>query len=186
MKRDFAALRFTEDPNLADRVYWYLAEFPLALGERVLAPVGSHDRLQAARVERTLSADEKDAPYDLRLIKRVAAKYGARKLVCNERELLEFGGVRYDGKHYTPFGKLLLAKEPPELPYSAYGAEKLLAIPASDPALYLEIARTAGVVLLFGEEGEKAFRNLYALLREESAPQGIDGETLRLLTEKLR
>ncbi len=189
MKRSFAALRFTEDPNLADRVYWYLTEIPLAVGERVLAPVGAHDRLQAARVEKTLSAEEKEAPYDLRLIKKVAAKYGARKLVLDGAELLEFGGVRYDEKRYTPFGKLFLAKEPlsETETLSAYGIEKTLLLPADDPALYQEIAHTAGGALLVGKDGEAAFRNLYAFLRGESlAVEGTDGETLFFIKEKLR
>ena len=140
-------------------------------------------------MEKTLSAGEQDAPYDMRLIKRVAAKYGARKLVENGAEFLEFGGVRYDEKHYTPFGKLLLAKEP--LPAScgigAYGVEKTLSLSADDPALYEEIAHTMGGILLFGKEGEAAFRNLYAFLRGESrALAGIDGEILSLIKEKLR
>ena len=187
MKYGFAALRFTEDPNLKDRVYWYLNDLPLVLGERVLAPVGPHDRLQAARVEKLLSAEEEDAPYDLRLIKRVAAKYGARKLLFGSAELLEFGGVRYDEKHYTPFGKLLLAKEPleKELTCGEYGTVEPLEYSAADPELYQEIAHSADCVLLFGGEGELAFRALYALLRGEGElPAGE--ETTRLIKEKLR
>ncbi len=186
MKRTFAALRFTEDENLAGRVYWYLTEFSLSLGERVLAPVGSHDRLQAARVEKVLICEEKDAPYDLALLKRVAAKYGARKLTLDGAEMLEFGGVRYDEKRYTPFGKLLLVKQCPKerTELSAYGVTKTLFLSADDPALYGEIAHTTGGVLLVGEEGEKAFRRLYALLR--GAETELDGETKGLLSEKLR
>ncbi len=181
MKYGFAALRFTEDKNLKDRVYWYLCELPLVLGERVLAPVGPHDRLQAARVERLLSADEKDAPYDMRLIKRVAAKYGARKLLIGEKELLEFGGVRYDEKRYTPFGKLLLSKEP----FSEGENYGMKAIDLSGAPLYEEIARSADCILLFGEEGERAFRALYAFLRGEGELP-VREETARLIKEKLR
>lgn len=203
MKYDFAALRFTEDKNLADKVYWYVTELPLSEGERVLAPVGPHDRLQAARVEKTVSAEEGDAPYDLRLIKAVTARYGARKLVLGNCELLEFGGVRYDGKHYTPFGKLVLVKELPADLFGAcvYGVTNLFTLPASDPVLYREIAHASGGVLLAGEEGEKTFRILYALLRGETHTKAeeeaevvsdgetevsFDGETARLLREKLQ
>ena len=61
MKYDFALLRFAEDKNISDRGYWYLSGFPVAAGERVLAPVGMHDRLQCAVVERSLSAAAEDA-----------------------------------------------------------------------------------------------------------------------------
>ena len=76
----FAALRFAEDGNLSDRTYWYRCDFALSPGERVLAPVGPHDRLQRAVVERVLEAGAENAPYDLRLIKSVAARDGARLL----------------------------------------------------------------------------------------------------------
>lgn len=114
MKYDFAALRFTEDENIADRVYWYRCDFPVTQGEGVLAPVGSHNRLQFARVERTLSATEENAPYDLRLIKCVAAKYGARKLVVGRAVCYELGGIRYDGKHFTRFKRVLFTEFPEE------------------------------------------------------------------------
>ncbi len=182
MKHGFAALRFTADENLAGRVYWYLTELPLSLGERVLAPVGAHDRLQAARVERLLSAEEKDAPYDIRLIKRVTAKLGARKLVFGDAELLEFGGVRYDEKHYTPYGKLFWARTVREVPLAAI--EKTLSPEAEN--VYEEIANARGGVLLSGEGGEEIFRALYALLRGEGSPEGVaQGICLRLM-ERLR
>lgn len=181
MKYEFAALRFTEDKNLADRLYWYLSEFPLKEGDRVLAPVGAHDRLQCAEVERTLSAEGKDAPYDLRLIKCVAAKYGARMLAIGGERLLEFGGVRYDGKHFTPFGRLLLAKtRPADLSaVCAYGATKVLEGADAEP-LWEELARTLGGVLLVGEEGTKTFERLYRLCRGEDCgiPEAL-GEELK-------
>ena len=81
----YAALRFAEDKNIADRTYWYISGFPVRVGEQALAPVGPHDRLQRAVVERVVEADEKNAPYDARLLKRVAAKAGARRLRVWER-----------------------------------------------------------------------------------------------------
>ena len=81
----FAALRFTEDENIRDRVYWYRCPFGTRAGERVLAPVGSHDRLQCARVERVLLAEEGDAPYDPALLKDVAAPLGARSFLWEGR-----------------------------------------------------------------------------------------------------
>jgi len=106
----YVALRFFEDGNLADRVYWYLCDLTVTVGERVLAPVGSHDRLQLASVERVQST-EGTAPYDVRLMKHVAARYGVHALslksgfVCRE-----LGGFRYDYKRFTRFGKLLSAE----------------------------------------------------------------------------
>lgn len=185
MKFDFAALRFVGDPNLSDRAYWYLAEFPLSAGERVLAPVGVHDKLQCALVERTVRAEESAAPYDLRLIKRVTAKLGARKLVAGENEFLEFGGVRYDEKHFTPFGRVLLARrESSGLDgISAYGFTKQLDM-RDEPALYEEIASTTGGVVLKGEAGAAAFARLIAFVRGEPI-LGVSEETLARLKEKL-
>lgn len=184
MKNLFAALRFTEDKNLRGNVYWYLCGFPVSEGEKVLAPVGVHDRLQCAAVERILWEEPQNAPYDLRLIKPVTAKYGARKLVLGGEELLEFGGLRYDDRHYTPFGRMLLARRRPAdmTPIFAYGGTKLLEGEDGE-ALWEEIARSASCVLLTGEEGKKTFGRLLNLCRGEEC--GV-GEALgRELREKL-
>ena len=186
---EFAALRFTEDVNISDRVYWYLSEFPVKVGDRVLAPVGSHDRLQSAVVERTLSALEKDAPYDLRLIKRIAAKSGARKLVAGGMEYLEFGGVRYDEKHFTPFGKILLAKAKSKTTdeLRTYGVTEIFE--DETPEVYEEIARSRGCVLLCGEAGERIFQALLNLARGINQPLydlDVDRATVELLKEKLQ
>lgn len=189
MKYDFAALRFTEDKNLAERVYWYLSELPLALGERVLAPVGPHDRLQAARVEKLLSAEEKDAPYDMRLIKRVEAKLGFRKLTLGGESFLELGGVRYDDRHYTAFGKVVLAKAAPSAreQLRGYGVTKTLEGMEEGPALYEEIAHASGCVLLAGEAGKRVFSALLSLMKGECKEiTGVSAETLALIEEKLR
>lgn len=111
----FAALRFFEDENISDRIYWYLCPFLLREGERVLAPVGYRDGLQLACVERIYSASAEQAPYDMRFIKRVAAKYGARKLPLGGGFCTEFGGVRYDSKRYTRFGAFLYSDNLREL-----------------------------------------------------------------------
>ncbi len=179
MKYDFALLRFAEDPNISDRGYWYLTDLPLQAGERVLAPVGVHDRLQCAVVERTLSAAEEDAPYDLRTVKRVEAKYGARKLVAGGTEALEFGGMRYDRKHFTRFGKVLWTPAPPEdlSEFAAYGVTKTAVRDVG------ELARANGGVLLTGEEGRRMFELLAEFCRGKKTESG--GETAALLREKL-
>ena len=155
----FAALRFTEDDNIRDRVYWYRLDFPARTGGRVLAPVGSHDRLQCARVERILEADERDAPYDVSLIKRVAAPYGARSFLWEGRTCYELGGVRYDQKRFTRFHVFAcLFGEPPASAPAGYTI-----VPVSGGEDFFEreetfelFARLAGLregALLCGEEG---------------------------------
>ena len=117
----FAALRFTEDENIRDRVYWYRCAFETKTGERVLAPVGSHDRLQCARVERVLFAEEGDAPYDPALLKDVAAPLGARSFLWEGRTCFELGGVRYDQKRFTRFRVFAcLFGEPPAFAPAGY------------------------------------------------------------------
>lgn len=190
MKRRFAALRFLEDANISDRVYWYLCEFPLREGERVLAPVGSHDRLQCAAAEKVLEAEEKDAPYDLRLIKRVEAKLGARKFVADGTEYLEFGGVRYDEKRFTRFGRVAFARETPRGTDEilAYGYPGFVSGSADDAKTYSQIAQNGGGILC-GEEGEKIFSALLALARGENRAiyeTGVSRETVSRLEELLR
>ncbi len=166
MKYDFAALRFTDDPNLADKIYWYLAEFPLAEGEEALAPVGIHDRLQKARVERVFSAEEGEAPYDLRLIKRVAAKTGARKFSIGGAIFSEFGGVRYDDRHYTRFSRVVYSEDGAEKEeLAARGFQTAFEAPMSeDDAIYREIVSGHGIAL-FGGEGRKIMNILFSLLK---------------------
>lgn len=97
----FALVCFREDKNISDRSYWYRASFPLAAGEEVLCPVGSHDRLQLGVVEQVLETDPDHAPYDLRFIKEIAQKKGARWVRRESLIFKDLGGVRYDEKHFT-------------------------------------------------------------------------------------
>ena len=102
----YAALCFAEDANLASRTYWYRCAFPVREGERVLAPVGAHDRLQRAEVVRVLPASC-PPPYDERLLKEVAARCGAYRRNADGETLFETGGIPYDEKHYTRYGRVL-------------------------------------------------------------------------------
>ncbi len=113
MPFDFALLRFTEDENIAERVYWYLCDGDLSAGDRVLAPVGSHNRLQLARVEKVLRAEEKGAPYQISLLKRVTAKYGARRIPLSfAKNCRELGGIRYGEKFFTRYNVFLRSDFP--------------------------------------------------------------------------
>ena len=102
----YVALRFADDGNLSERLYWYECPFPIREGERALAPVGVHDRLQCGIVERVRRGGE--PPYDVRLLKRAATKLYSRRLPLSV-PCRELGGVKYDEKHYTRFGAFVCA-----------------------------------------------------------------------------
>ena len=106
----FAALRFVSDANISDRVYWYLAPFPLAAGESVYAPVGVHNCLQLARVERVLTAEAQNAPYDIAVIKRVEHRAKERVFSIGGVALRDLGGILYDAKHYTHYNRIVFAE----------------------------------------------------------------------------
>ena len=187
---NFAALRFAEDENISGRIYWYLCEVPVKPGDRVLAPVGFRNRLQAAIVERTLFAERENAPYNPGFIKSVAAECGARKLLADGCECLELGGVRYAKKHFTPFGRILLTRTMPKRleELRAYGVTEILDC-AEDGAVYDKIARAKGCVLLVGTDGERVFQKLLDLARGINKPLydlGVKTQTVELLREKLQ
>jgi len=184
----FAALRFIEDENISDRVYWYLSERTCSAGELVLAPVGARSRLQLARVERTLSCEAQDAPYDMRLIKRVEAAYGERRPVFGGMPCTEFGGLKYDGKRYTRFRRILVAEDCP--PYSqeterelrAYGAETFICADGQDGQERL--ARAEGCALFYGAQAKQKAKAVLSAVRGE--PCGISEDTAELFRNKLR
>lgn len=184
----FAALRFCDDENLSNRLYWYLCDLPVKENDRVLAPVGIHDRLQAGTVERLLEAEAGAAPYDMRLIKSAAALLGARKLKAGETDCLELGGFRYDQKHYTRFFVALYAKSVPENVEALkdYGVTRTLEGSAKE--ILFSLAKEKGCALLTDKAGEEVFRGLLALARGDQSllcGLGADEETLRLLQEKI-
>lgn len=163
----FAALRFTADENLKDRLYWYLAPFSLNAGEEVLAPVGVHDKLQRAVVERTLEAPLREAPYELALMKRIAARFGDRTFLLGGETVLDFGGVRYDERHYTRLHRLYLSERLPPAAESALRAAVFLSPACRDGEIFRAIA--SGNVLLVGGEGKEIFKRLYSFLRGDGA-----------------
>lgn len=168
MKR-FVKLSFPADENLFGRAYWYLSDFPVSLGEKVLAPIGLHNKLQLACVEEVV---EGESPLEERALKRLAAKYGARKLIADGATYLEFGGARYDGKHYTPFCKLLLTEERPESmgELLTYAPIALVEGDARKASYYEKILRSENCVLLYGESGRTGFFNLLELMRGREDP----------------
>lgn len=107
----FAALRFYQDKNICDRLYWYLAEFPVCAGERVFAPVGGRNRLQKAVVERTAEAEKENAPYDIALVKKIEARCNMQSFPLGDGVCIDLGGIRYDDRHYTHFYRIAFCEK---------------------------------------------------------------------------
>ena len=172
-KFTFAALRFTEDANIADNVYWYACALPVQAGERVLAPVGTHNRLQCARVERVVTAFGENAPYDIRLIKEVEAKLGARAIRAGESVCYELGGVRYDEKRYTRFRRILYT---PVKEFTAqeraalfeYGVTHFIEAGADCEAEIAAALKGGGCVLVTGTHARKTAEQIIANLRGDT------------------
>lgn len=172
----FAALRFTEDENLLERVYWYIAPFPVREGERVLAPVGPHDRLQCARVERTDSFTDADAPYPPVLCKHILAKAGERKV---KEGVFDLGGVRYDDRHYTRLRRILIAKD-------EESADGLFVKKCNicDENWLSAAAEATDCVLLFGDGVKEAGELILRIVRGED-PKTVPPSVLAALRGKL-
>ena len=121
----FAALRFYKDSNISDRLYWYLAEFPVCAGEKVFAPVGTRNRLQKAIVERTVEAEKENAPYDIALVKKIEARCEVQRFELANAECIDLGGIRYDDRHYTHFYRVsFCAREELSFEEKAYLKER--------------------------------------------------------------
>ncbi len=172
----FAALRFTEDENLTGRVYWYITPFPLKEGERVLAPVGPHDKLQCARVERTDSFSEAEAPYPPVLCKHVLAKLGDREI---KKGVFDLGGVRYDDRHFTRLRRILIARE--EGDGVGLSVKK---IDTGSENWLQDAAQARECVLLFGKEIKEAAALILEIVRGDD-PDEVPPSVLAALREKL-
>lgn len=169
MNYRFAALRFVEDENVCDRVYWYLTDFVVQAGQRVLAPLGAHDRLQAATVERTLDCGEENAPYDIRLVKKIIAPAGARRIrLDGVQNCHDLGGLRYDGKHFTRYGVFVRAdgfpRDEDAKRLKSYGVKWFFDVGTADDLLQFvrseqaqcslkALAAANGCALFYGDRG---------------------------------
>ncbi len=172
----FAALRFTEDENLSGRIYWYIAPFPVKDGERVLAPVGPHDKLQCARVERTDHFREEEAPYPPILCKHILARLGEREVKAG---VFDLGGVRYDDRHFTRFRRILIAED------GSLGAGlPVKAVDAGKEGWLAAAAEEKACVLLFGETVREAAELILRIVRGEDA-EDVPPSILLALRDKL-
>ena len=188
MKYLFAALRFFEDGNISDRAYWYLCDFMVRAGDEVFAPVGMRNRLQKACVERVLSAEEEDAPYDVALCKHVAAKCGDRTRAAGDFICHEMGGVKYDEKRYTAFGRVLVSDETPQTlsVLAELGVDEAVCADDVGDALRA-LLKTRGRALLYGKEARETARVLLYLARgQEAEGLGLTERERRALAEKLQ
>lgn len=182
----FAALRFFEDERIADKLYWYLSDFRLREGEQVLAPVGTHNRLQRAEVVRAADADGGHAPYDMRFIKRVEARYGERRFAAGDCVCFELGGLKYDEKRYTRYRRILFSccipREEERAELRAYGVKDIL---TGDAKMLAEQGALAGdCVLLAGDEARAAASVLYECVRGKQTE--LSEKAQAALLEKLR
>lgn len=68
----FAAVEFENDPNVRGYIYWYLCpDESVKFGNRVLAPLGRHNRIQEGVVRYVKFATEDAAPFPIHMIKRI-------------------------------------------------------------------------------------------------------------------
>lgn len=71
-KMCFVAVEFVDDPNVVGYTYWYLCKFvQVKEGDKVVAPLGRHDRRQEGVVRKVLFTEEDNAPFPLHYIKNV-------------------------------------------------------------------------------------------------------------------
>lgn len=152
----YVALCFAEDENIADRTYWYRCPFAVAAGEKVFAPVGPHDRIQRAEVVRVCEK-EQDVSFDVRFLKRVAAKCGAFRRSVGGTIVFETGGLAYDEKHFTRFGRVLFGTWE-----GAVGGVTPVAAQEECAALRT-LLRTEGCALLTGRAAADAAADLLLL-----------------------
>ena len=68
----FVTVDFVDDPNVAGYGYWYICEIDgVAVDDKVIAPLGSHNNLQEGIVRKVIFEDELNAPYTTHSIKYI-------------------------------------------------------------------------------------------------------------------
>ncbi len=68
----FVAVEFPDDQNVKGYNFWYYCPIEGAEeGDRVLAPLGRHDRVQEGVIRLVRYAEEENAPYPMHSIKRI-------------------------------------------------------------------------------------------------------------------
>lgn len=127
------ALEFENDGNLLGRKYMYRADFKVDVGDKLIAPIGVHNKLQVGVVRQIfllrgnrlyrMSADGspnteewesvESLGYPINSVKSAVCRYGFRRAAIpdcvNARDL---GGIFYDEKHLTAYGNFVRADIP--------------------------------------------------------------------------
>ena len=68
----FVAVEFPDDPNVVGWCYWYLCDdHSVKVGDKVIAPLGRHNKVQTGVVRHMKFCNEEQSPYPFNLIKRV-------------------------------------------------------------------------------------------------------------------
>ena len=68
----FVTVDFVDDPNVAGYGYWYICEIAgVAVGDKVVAPLGRHNNLQEGIVRGIMFEVEENAPYPMYGIKYI-------------------------------------------------------------------------------------------------------------------
>lgn len=127
------ALEFNKDKNLLCRKYLYKVSFRVSVGDKLVAPIGPHNKLQIGSVTEVyvlrgerlyktqpacfLTADDGEEGerlrYPLSAIKSAVCKYTFRRAAIpdcvNARDV---GGLLYDDKHLVSYGAFVRADIP--------------------------------------------------------------------------
>lgn len=129
MKNYICTVEFVRDKNLINRVYWYRSDFPIEVGDEIVAPIGVHNKLQSGVVRSVYIEEENGelvrvkpshtlfsvgsggrvcAPYPIDKLKTVVCKYGYRRVKLPScRNARDLGGLFYDERHLTAYGNFL-------------------------------------------------------------------------------
>lgn len=67
----FVAIEFVDDPNVVGNVYWYHCDDKTAaVGDRIVAPLGRHNREQIGIIRTVLFATREKSPFPFIYIKK--------------------------------------------------------------------------------------------------------------------
>lgn len=68
----FVSVEFVDDPNVVGYTYWYICNIEgVKVGDKVIAPLGHHNKLQEGLVREVRICDDSQAPFPIHLIKNI-------------------------------------------------------------------------------------------------------------------
>ena len=116
-----------------------------------------------------------------------AAAFRCRRALREKGRVLDFGGCRFDDRHYTRFGRILLAEEGFEGSEEFSGFMQFEA-PMSEIDAVVNAILQGKCVVLFGKEGKELAGKFLLLLKGDPAyfrGLGYEKDTLSALSERL-